>query len=73
MIAIWRQELALIEKQEITAIGSAIGQAIIVVGDSYWSNSDQELIVDRDGTEVARFAAGQWRYAQLLDGSEGGL
>lgn len=54
-------------------IGGAIGHAIIIVGDSHWSNSDQELIVERDGTEVARFAAGQWRYVQIIDGSEGGL
>ena len=55
------------------AIGSAIGQAIIVVGDAHWSNSDGELIVvDEDGNDVARFAAGHWRYAQIIDGSEGG-
>ena len=54
-------------------IGSAIGHAIIIVGDSYWSNSDQELIVQKGDENVAIFATGQWRYAQLLDGSEGGL
>lgn len=56
------------------APGIGIGQAIIIVGDEFWSNGDRELVVvDKDGNDVARFAAGHWRYAQIIKGSEGGL
>lgn len=51
-------------------IGGTIGQAIIIEADEFWSNSDRELIISKDGTDVAQFAAGQWRYAQLLLGTK---
>ena len=51
-------------------LGAAIGQAIIVVGDEFFSNGRDELVVQKGGEDVAIFATGQWRYAQILDGSE---
>ena len=59
---------------EYGEIGGLPGNTVAIDGDEFYADSERNLIItDDDNEEVAIFASGEWRFAQIINGSEGGL